>query len=160
MRWRNKRGFTIKEMLVVIAVIVFAVTLVIGIFIKEIRRPHPVRQTASVLEMFLRNYRGQHDEWPFQLNDLEKDTDNDYIYRVTGEKNAVVFEKMFKSETTYFDPSALLTRINGERMTVLKALKKGHTSIPVGYTLSTDTNEFRFFTVTYDLSTDCVSVSN
>jgi len=160
MDWRNKKGFTIKKILVFVAGIMFALILVMGIIIKNIRRPQPVRHIVRDLQMSLNNYRAQEEEWPFQLNDFEKDSDNDYIYRVTGEKNAVAFEKMFQSETTYFDPSVLLTRINGECMTVLKALKKGYTSIPMGYPLSTDPREFRFFTVTYDLRTDCVRVSN
>jgi hypothetical protein len=120
-------------------------------------REKRINATISGLQMALNNYRAQKNRWPFDLSDL-KHSDDSATYTANGEDNAVVFEELFKSEITYVDPSSTLTRVNGSRMTVKQALEKGQTSLPLGYPDPVDTRKFKFFSVSYNRTTDSIKV--
>ncbi len=156
---RNRKAFTIMEMLVVVAVMAMIATLATGAVMKSMRtmREKRINATISGLQMALNNYRAQKNEWPFDLSDLQRVSPT--LYKVEGEKNAVVFQKLFESDTTYIDPSSILTRVKGSRMSVREALEKGQTTLPLGYPEPSDTSEFKFFSVQFNLATDSVKVS-
>ena len=158
-KFKSRKAFTIVEMLVVVSVMAIIATLATGAVLKSLKtmRQKRINATISGLQMALSNYRAQKNEWPFELSDL-KHTSRSTTYTADGEDNAVVFEKMFKSEITYIDPSSTLTRINGSRMTVKQALEKGQTYLPLGYPDPSDTRKFRFFSVKYNLTTDTIKV--
>jgi len=158
---RNRKAFTIMEMLVVVAVMAMIATLATGAVMKSMRTMREKRINAMIsgLQMALNNYRAQQNEWPFRLSDLQRVKDSQTLYEAAGENNAVVFRKLFESDTTYIDPSAILTRVRGSRMSVREALEKGQTDLPLGYPEPSDTSEFRFFSVQFNLATDSVKVS-
>ncbi|MFA7172821.1 MAG: type II secretion system protein [Kiritimatiellia bacterium] len=164
-RKNAKKGFTIVEMLVVVAVMAIIATLATGAVMKSMRTMRDKRADAMVsgLQMALNNYRAQQNKWPFDhAKDMKKVGNSQTLYRAEGENNAAVFTEMFKStgssKSSYIDPSAMLTRVNGARMSVKKALEQGKTDLPLGYPAPENTSEFKFFTVEYNLETDSVKV--
>jgi len=159
--WKSKKGFTIMEMLVVVAVMAIIATLATGAVMKSLltMREKKVKATISALQMAMQNYRAQQNEWPFALSDLDRVNNSQTLYEAVGEDNAVVFEGLFDSKNTYVDPSAILTRVNGARMPVKDALEKGETRLPLGFPEPTDTRKFSFFTVRYNLTTDTVKIT-
>lgn len=156
-----KKGFTIVEMLVVVAVMAMIATLATGAVMKSMRtmREKKLNAMISGLQMALDNYRAQQNEWPFEISELKRVNNSQTLYRAEGENNVVVFRKMFKSKNTYIDPSAILTRVGGSRMSVRQALEQGKTDLPLGYPEPSNTSEFKFFTVEYNLATDSVKVN-
>ncbi|MDA3923742.1 MAG: type II secretion system protein [Kiritimatiellae bacterium] len=159
---RSRKAFTIMEMLVVVAVMAIIATLATSAVLKSVRtmRYKRINATISGLQMALQNYRAQHNEWPFSISAFEQVDNSPTYYVAEGENNAEVFEELFKTDnTTYIDPSAILTRVNGSRMSVKQALEKGESLLPLGYPDPVDTRKFSFFTVHYNLETDSVKVS-
>ncbi len=161
-KFNNKKGFTILEMLVVVAVMAIIASLATGGAIKSIRaiRQKRINATIGVLEAALNNYRAQKNEWPFRLSDLERDNRDRTIFRAAGDRNAVVFEEMLDQRITLLgDTSGLLTMVNGRRMTVKQALEQNQRPIAIGYPDPKNTDHFRFFNVTYNSMTDTVKVT-
>ncbi|MDD2598255.1 MAG: type II secretion system protein [Kiritimatiellae bacterium] len=157
----NRKGFTIVEMLVVVAVMAMITTLATGAVMRSMRTMREKRVDAMVsgLQMALNNYRAQQNEWPFELSDMKRVGNSQTLYKVEGENNQKAFKKMFKSKNNYVDPSAILTRVDGSRMSVRQALEQGKTDLPLGYADPRNTREFKFFTVEYNLATDSVRVA-
>jgi prepilin-type N-terminal cleavage/methylation domain-containing protein len=164
---KNKRGFTIMEMLVVVAVMAIIATLATGAVIKSLKtmRYKRISSTRTALGMALNNYRAQKNEWPFDHNQMQRakrDRTLYYAYEQNNQyvsvPNSVVFEELFESGKAYIDVSALLTMIDGRRMTVKQAIDQGLSNITVGYPNPENTKEFQYFGVRYNSVTDSVNV--
>ncbi len=158
---RDKQGFTILEMLVVVAVMAIIATLATGAALKAIQNTRQKRIVATrrVLEAALNNYRAQQNKWPFNLSELTRVPNNRTLYRATGEDNAVVFDALLRQNISLLgDTSALLTRVRGRRMSVKQALEEKLSPIPIGYPNPTNTDEFRFYSVEYNSVTDSIRV--
>ena len=161
---RNKitrRGFTILEMLVVVAVMAIIATLATGAAPKSLKvmRRRRIAATVSVLEAALNNYRAQENKWPFSISQMQHVSAKSPLYRASGEKNAVAFEELLNKDISLLgDTSGLLTRVKGRRMSVKEAQEKNLSPIAIGYPDPDNTDQFRFFTVEYNTITDSVKV--
>lgn len=157
----TRRGFTILELLIVVSIIAIIATFATGAALKSVKNSRSKRADAmqQILEMAIVNYRAQENEWPFALTELEQDSSDANVYWAKAEKNKIVFKKMLAStRTVYLDASGLLTKVNGGRMTVKKALEKGYSDIPMGYIEPANSETFTFFNVKYLALTDTVKV--
>lgn len=160
----NRRGFTIIELLIVIAIMSVVATLATGAAMKSIKnnRLKRIAVTAQALETALVNYRALHGEWPIKFDDDGHDGKNDYVDVIKGKDNAEVFAPLLRdvrNKKALVDTSALLTRVNGKRMTVKQALEKsGNSDIPIGYPNPANQDEFEFFTVEFDFRTETINV--
>jgi len=158
----TRRGFTIIELLVVIAIMAVVATLATGAAIKSIKQSRSKRISAMIrsLELGLVNYRALHGEWSYTFDN--PDASNKNMQTVKGTKNAEVFKKIYddvKAGRALLDASALLTKVNGRRMTVKEALESGSTAnIPVGYANPDNADDFKYFQIQYNFLTDSVKV--
>lgn len=157
----KKSGFTIVEMLLVVAVMAIIATLAIGAIVKSLKsaRHKRINATVVVLEAALNNYRAQQNKWPFRLSEMKRDNRDQTLYWATGPENAVAFEKLLDADVTLLgDTSALLTKVNGHRISVKQALEENLSPIPIGYPNPDNTDDFRYFRVRYNSITDSVNV--
>ena len=156
----KRLGFTIIELLVVIAIMAVIATLATGAALKSIRQSRSKRVDATVqaLEMSLVNYRALHGKWPYTFADRKTNREKQVV---GGEENAQVFRDVLedvKNGNALLDPSALLTRVGGKRMTVKEAMEKGKETIPIGYINPDNTDDFKFFSVEYNFLTQSIHV--
>jgi len=161
-RFKNRKGFTILEMLVVVAVMAIIASLATGGAIKSVRaiRQKRIDATKTVLTAALNNYRAQQNEWPFRLSELDRDNKDRTLFRAEGDKNAVVFEELFKTQnrSVMGDTSGLLTMVNGRRMSVKQALEQNLSPIAIGYPNPNNTDQFIFFNMEYNSITDTIRI--
>lgn len=159
MKKTNRRyGFTIIELLVVVSIMAVVATLATGAAMKTIKQGREKRASAMArsLEMALVNYRALNGEWSFKIEDAKLGQTS---FSVNNEE---AFQKIFegvKKGQALLDPSALLTRVSGRRMSAREAMEKGLTRIPMGYPNPSNTDEFILFKVEYNTVTDSVKVS-
>ncbi len=160
----KRPGFTIIELLIVISIMAVVATLATGAALKSIKnsRKKRIAVTVQALETALVNYRALHGEWPIKFDDDEHDGKIDSVDVIKGSNNSKVFEPLMKdirNKKALLDTSALLTRVNGKRMTVKQALEKsGNNDIPIGYADPSNQDEFKFYTVEFDFRTETVNV--
>ena len=159
----RRRGFTIIELLVVISIMAVIATLATGAAIKSIKqnRNKRIDVTAKSLELALMNYRALHGQWPFEIEAMEDDGKlKGQFYWFHGKENYKAFEKILsgiRKKEVLLDVSALLTKANGSRMTVQKALEQNKGNIPIGYA-DPDSDQLLFFCILYRKDTDSVKV--
>jgi len=171
MKFKGRKGFTILEILVVVAVMSIIATLTTGAVLKALKivRKKRIETMRAGLEMALKNYRGQQEEWPFAISDLQKKSRSDRLYWVgggnsaknssDGEKQAKALQNMFESDVSYLDGSAFITEIKGKgRMTVQDALERGISLIPIGYPDANNQDIFKYYRIQYNLAVDDVKV--
>ena len=158
---KGQRGFTIVELLVVIAVMSVLATLVTGAAMKAIKQSRERRVEATIkgLEMALMNFRARENCWPVTL----KQSGNDSSIWFHGVDNAEVFKKLIAGgsdgTTRYLDGAALIVSVNGQRMSLFKALEKSKSSDKaIGYALPANQNVFGCFCVEFNPLTDSVKV--
>jgi len=158
---KDRRGFTIIELLVVISVMSVLATLVTGAAVKAIKQSRERRVDATIkgLEMALMNYRARENAWPVTL----RQSGNDSSIWFHGIDNAQVFKKLIEGgadgTTRYLDGAALTVSVNGQRMTLFQALKKSKSSDKaIGYALPSNPNIFGCFCVEFNPLTDSVKV--
>ena len=170
----QRRGFTIIELLVVVAIMAVIATLATGAAIKSVKqnRNKRIDTMAKALEMSLVNYRALYGKWPVDfVGDYKGDLDKDGVKIVLkGDvKNAAVFKEILnavRQNRALLDTSALLTRVKGSQMSVRDALAKYPGSdIPIGYPDHEPKPDdppqykmFKYYTVEYYLTTESVKV--
>ena len=166
---RDRSGFTIMELMVVVAVMGIIASLVTGAAVKAIKssRYKRIKTTKVALHVAIENFHAQEGEWPFDISTMYRSINNRslyWAYDVThyriDEDNSIVFNEMLNSIVPYLDGSALLTRVNGNRMTVQKALNQGLSTseMCIGYPNPNDTSKFYLYAVRYNSDTDSVNV--
>lgn len=166
---KDRCGFTIMEMMVVVAVMAIIASLVTGAAVKAIKssRYKRIQATKVVLQAAIENYHAQEGEWPFDLHQMYQSTKKKSLYYAYDQThprinvdNSVVFNKMLSSTTPYLDGSALLARVNGRRMTVQQALAnhESKSEICIGYPNPANTKQFFLYAVRYNSDTDSVNV--
>jgi len=149
------RGFTLVELMLVIAVIAILMTLVTGGVMRVIRnaREKRIDSMCTTLGLALMNYRGGEGRWPVGLPpEPGRDT-----VTFKEEKNAEVFADLIK-EGGYLSTAEYLTKVNGRVMSLREAVNQGRTSVPLGYPNPRNTSMFHFFNVEFNIITDSVSV--
>ena len=166
---RDRNGFTIMEMMVVIAVMAIIASLSIGAAVKAVKssRYKRIETTKVALKTAIENFHAQENEWPFDLNDMYQSINKRSLYWAydathsrIDKDNSVVFDEMLSSTVPYLDGSALLTRVNGRRMTIQKAFSLGLSTsdMCIGYPDPSDTLKFYLYGVRYNSDTDSVNV--
>lgn len=164
MNVRKNGGFTIIELLVVIAIMAVVATLATQAAMKSIRqaRTKRIKATISSLELALVNYRTLHGKWSFDIGDMEEDEKLGARFMwLHGKNNAKAFKDLLvanQSRKSYLDASALLTRVNGARMTVQKALGNNKGEIAIGYVHPDNTDKFYYYCIMYRRETDSIQV--
>jgi prepilin-type N-terminal cleavage/methylation domain-containing protein len=168
----RKKGFTLVELMLVIAVMAILATLSIGGFMKILRNAREKRINAmrDSLELALVNFRGHQGRWPVGLKPARQ---GDYIVTFRGSdqqgaaKNWEVFEEIVK-DGKYLSAADYLTRINGQGMVVSlqEAIdgkdKRGRSlpggTKPLGYANPLNQRTFHYFYVEFNLLTDSAKV--
>jgi len=158
-------GFTILELLIVIAIMAVLATLATGAAIKSVKqgRVRKVEATCRALEMALVNYRTQEGNWPFApKRDLEEDRYDKNIRWAHGKDNKKVFKEVYHgprsaNQTAFLDGSALLALLEGRRVQLRAALTKT-TDVPLIYPDPNDTSKIRYYCVRYNTQTDSVTI--
>lgn len=135
----KKNGFTLVELLVVIAVLVMLMGLVTGVVTKAIAGANETKaQTARAnLSNALMSYRHHYGEYP-GLGEKNKDV----LFFVDGNQHAWFDKDVSKStedsgdlfyaleqygnedKRNFFDPSIVFVRVNGEILTLQRAREK------------------------------------
>lgn len=165
----NRNGFTIMEMMMVVAVMAIIASLATGAAIKAVKssRRKRIATTKVALRNAIENYHAQTGDWPFEINAMHRSTKKRSLYWAydanhsrINKDNSVVFGKMLEANTQYLDPSALLVRVNGNRMTLQRALESGGgtSDICIGYPNPNNTRQFFLYAVRYNSDTDSVNV--
>ena len=164
-RNRARGGFTILELLIVVAIIAIIATLATGAAIKAMKqsRERRVEVMANGLEIALANYRAQENEWPFDLSDCVQDFNDRTRYWIHGKYNVNAFKKLMhggggSSKTVYLDAGAYLVTAQGARMTLKAALDQKKSEIAIGYPLPSNTDRFCHYCLCYNPLTDTVKV--
>lgn len=166
---KNRKGFTIIEMMMVVAVMAIIASLATGAAFKSIKssRRRRVQATKVALQTAIENFHAQENQWPFELSQLYHSKHKPGLYwayvkshRYINVDNTVVFEEMLDSNAPFLDSSALLGLAAGARKVIRNALKEGcsPSDIILGYPNPNDTSEFCFFAVRYNSDTDSVNV--
>ena len=171
MNFKARKGFTILEILVVVAVMSIIATLTTGAVLKALKivRGRRIETMRAGLEMAIKNYRGQQEEWPFEISDLQRKNNSDRLYSVgggnsaknssNGQKQANALQNMLDSDVSYLDGSAFLTEIIGKgRMSVQDALESGQSLIPIGHPDAINQDIFKYYRIQYNLAVDDVDV--
>lgn len=160
----HKRGFTIVELLVVIAIMAVVATLATQAAMKAMRqsRSKRIETTRRSLELALMNYRTLHGEWSFDTSIMQQDPKlGAQFLWLHGKNNAKAFESLLATSNgkkSYLDTSALFTRVNGARMTVQKAIQDNRSDIAIGYAQPDNVDRFYYYCVLYRKETDSVVV--
>jgi len=171
-----KRGFSLIELLMVIAVMAVIATLTIGGVTKSIQasREKRVDTMCDSLRLALITYRAQEGRWPCRLDPGTKNgtqiADSDDPADVTmnrvvysREENRKVFAPLIPQRGTkkgyYISTAEFLTKIGGEGVIPLReAVDKGISQPPLGYANPKNQSEFMYFRVEFNLLTDSVVV--
>lgn len=165
----DRAGFTIMEMMVVVAVMAIIATLATGAAVKAVKssRLKRIQTTKVALQVAIENYHAQEGEWPFDIKAMHRSIKKPTLYWAydsshsrINKDNSVVFDRMLKSQSQYLDGSALLTRVNGRRMSVMQALSRGLSTsdMCIGYPNPNNTKQFFLYGVRYNADTDSVNV--
>ena len=172
-KWTSKRrhGFTIVELLVVVAIMAVIATLATGAAVKAARqnRSKRINMTAKALELALMNYRTLHGEWPFLKNDLVEDPRNGKPEAngtvrswIHGKYNYQAFAKLCakgqSSGIKTLDASSLMTKVNGSRYSLKKALEENKPNVSIGYPHPERPDNFFFFCIEFNETTDSITV--
>ncbi len=170
-RNRQRRGFTIIELLVVVSIMAVIATLATGAAIKSVKQSRNKRidVMAKALEASLVNYRALYGEWPFELSQLVEDGSKnpDYrkkIYWLHGKNNFKAFKNVLSgpakgSKVVLLDTSSLITWVQGSSMmTVKKALEKNYSDLPMGFIDPNDTSRIGYFCLMYRKETESVKI--
>lgn len=162
---KNRRdGFTILELLLVVAVIAIIATLATGAAVKAIRngREKRIDTMITTLEMAITTYRVQKGVWPFKLDGIKSDGTKEW----KGKDNAQVFTKLYETSGAsrgYLDCSGFFTdKIDekGRRRLRLSEVPEGsRRNLPLGYPDPNDQNRFKYFNIRYSQITDRVKVT-
>lgn len=159
----RRGGFTMVELMLVIAVIAIVATLVTGAAMKALKtsRERRVETTIAGLQMALGNYRARENKWPEALTSKTSSSGGTVWFH--GIQNAEVFKDLIKGgddgTTRYLDGAALLVTVNGQRMSLLQALQKSKTSEKaIGFPYPPNPSVFGYFCVEYDPLTDRVKI--
>jgi len=156
-------GFTMVELMVVVAVIAVVASLVTGAAMKSIKQSREKRVDATIqgLQMALMNYRARENKWPNVF--LSQTVSSDGSIWFHGVDNQKVFKELINGgsdgATRYLDGASLLVSVNGQRMTLLQALQKSKSSEKsIGYPWPQNQNIFGCFCVEYNPLTDSVKI--
>ncbi len=161
---RNRGGFTLIEILMVISVMAILATLTTGAAIKLLQssRNRRADATARALEVALQNYRAANNKWPFSISDFEIKPDrNEIFYRCRRDNNYRIFRDLYPGRGSgggYVDTSAIMVRVGGRRMSLRQALERGQREAAIGYPDPKRPSEFRYYSVRYNSQTDSVNV--
>ena len=164
---RGKKGFTMIEMMLVIAVMAVLAALTIGGVMQMIKgtREKRINTMCETLRLGLITYRTQNGKWPTALDpddDGRTKVDNVSFF---GERNWKVFGPLIptkdaKKEHGYISTAEYLTKPMGRGvMPLQKAIDEECSIMPLGYANPENTSNFRYFRVTFNLVTDTVHVS-
>jgi len=159
---RAGKGFSLVELMLVMAVMAMIATLAIGAVAQASKASREKRIEAVRFTLYtaLINYKAQVGTWPVGLQPKRKE---DTTVSFSNEENWQVFDPLIPRKGTkkgsYFDASAVLTKINGKVMTVQEAIEQGKTPIPLGYADPKDQSKFCYFDVSFNLIADTVSVN-
>jgi len=171
-----KKGFSLVELLLVIAVIAVLATLTIGGVMKSIQssREKHIDAMCNALRLALVNYRAQEGRWPCKLEPGTKNgspmyssgqfesEENRNRVIFTRENNRDVFRPLIPTKGAkkgfYISPSEFLTKVGGRVMSLREAVDQGASSPPLGYANPNKRSEFLYFGVEFNLATDSVKV--
>lgn len=152
MKNRKKTGFTLVEILLVVAVMAILGTIILGAarYIAKIAREKRADTTLAVLDTAVQRYRSEYNEWP---------TPGGETFR--GKDNAAVFGRLRENsddnekEIRFFDETTLFTvDSKGKPISLAKA---GDGDKPIVY-VSRD-GKVQYFNVTYDFDIDSAVIS-
>ncbi|MBQ9430989.1 MAG: type II secretion system protein [Kiritimatiellae bacterium] len=163
MNIRNKKGFTILELLVVISIIAIVATLATGAAIKAL---HQVRERRidgmiTILETAINTYRVDTGEWPFKISELSHNASDNTKYWAHGKNNKLVFSDLYEikdGNKGYLDGSGLFAIYQGGRKRLNEVPKGSRRNLPLGYPDPKDQSIFRYFCVEYNSLTQNVQV--
>ena len=179
----QKKGFTLVELLLVIAVMALLATLTIGGVAKATKnaREKRIDSMCRSLQMSLVSFKAQEGRWPVKrdpgLNpntingearnetSLNPDPYKQSMATFTGEYNWHVFQDLIPTKGTkkgyYLSPAEFLVKVRGGKTKSLReAIDDGATSnISFGYADPNNQSVFRYFKVEFNLMTDSVTVS-
>ena len=172
----RKKGFTLVELLLVIAVIALLATVTVGGALKATKsaRVRRVDAMCTSLKMALENYNAQEGRWPLGItpnttNDepnkgIGDDPYDQYIATFTGDYNWKVFDPLIPTTESkrglYISPSEFFVKVNGGKTKSLRqAIEDGATThISLGYPDPNNTSIFRYFKIKFNTKTDSVRV--
>lgn len=164
MSWKSKRnsGFTLVELLTVIAVLAILGTIIIGgaRMMMRTARKRRFDTTKEVLHTALMRYRTEYNGWP-----VARASSADAAAKVTFKSdNYKLFDAlrvcnkgtgMNPDEIRFLDETSVLTYSDGKAVPLSSA--SGNTENPIGY-IPLSGKGFAYFEVTLDFDLDTVSV--
>ena len=166
-----EKGFTLIELMMVIVVLALIMSLAIGAAVKSVSAGRELRADAmrDGLKSALVDYYAKEGKWPCALP--PDNNTSQFSTFDTVEKNTRVFSRVI-SKGIYLDNSAFLTVVGGAQGSEnARVLKGGHRlslreakekypggDFPLGYPNPKDQTEFLVYKVTFNLTTDSVSV--
>lgn len=168
---KPRSGFTIVEMMLVIAVIAILATLVTQAAISAIRnaRGHRANVMAAVIQTGIATYRAQKDEWPGQVETLAKSGESSKSSGLDAVEADKVIQSVVNesgSGNPLMDVSALFVASSGSAsgsdphgLGFGEARRQGLavSSMAFGYQ-ATKTGKFVRFKVYYNSTNDTVTV--